>query len=64
VPASLKHVSSAGDLIYAQNKTLMAVPFNSKRLVLAGSPVLVLEGVRESTQGAAQYSISSNGTLV
>lgn len=42
----------------------MAVPFNSSRLELAGTPAPVLEGVRESTLGAAQYSLSETGTLV
>jgi serine/threonine-protein kinase len=57
-------VATTGDLIYAQNGTLMAVPFNSKRLELAGSPAPVLEGVRESLFGAAQYDLSAGGTLV
>ena len=43
---ALRRISTAtGDLIYVQNGTLMAVPFNSRRLELAGSPVPVLEGV-------------------
>jgi serine/threonine-protein kinase len=58
------HLAPTGDMIYAQNGTLMAVPFNSKRLELAGSPVPVLEGVRESTLGTAQYGLSASGTLV
>jgi serine/threonine protein kinase/Tol biopolymer transport system component len=61
---SAPRLTGAGDLIYAQSGTLMAVPFNSKRLELAGSPVPVLEGVRESSPGAAQYGLSSSGTLV
>jgi serine/threonine-protein kinase len=58
------HLAATGDMIYAQNGTLMAVPFNSKRLELTGSPAPVLEGVRESTMGAAQYGLSASGTLV
>ncbi len=42
----------------------MAVPFDSKRLALAGSPAPVLEGVRTSTFGAVQYGLSASGTLV
>jgi eukaryotic-like serine/threonine-protein kinase len=57
-------LTAMGDLVYAQNGNLMAVPFNSKRLELAGSPAPVLAGVRESTYGAAQYSLSATGTLV
>ena len=58
------HLAATGDIIYAQNGTLMAVPFNSKRLELAGSPVPVLEGVRETMMGAAQYALSASGTLI
>jgi eukaryotic-like serine/threonine-protein kinase len=57
-------LAATGDLIYAQNGTLMAVPFDSKRLALAGSPAPVLDGVRESRNGAVQYGLSANGTLV
>jgi Tol biopolymer transport system component/tRNA A-37 threonylcarbamoyl transferase component Bud32 len=57
-------LAATGDLIYAQNGTLMAVPFDSKRLALAGSPTPVLEGVRTSTFGAVQYGLSASGTLV
>ncbi len=64
VGGSAPRFTATGDLIYVLNGTLMAVPFNSRRLELAGSPAPVLEGVRESMLGAAQYSLSSNGTLV
>ncbi|MBZ5620760.1 MAG: protein kinase [Acidobacteriia bacterium] len=57
-------LTPSGDLIYALNGTLMAVPFDSKRLELAGSPSRVLEGVQESSSGAAQYAFSASGTLV
>jgi serine/threonine-protein kinase len=57
-------LTATGDLVYAQNGMLMAVPFNSKRLELAGSPSPVLEGIQESRSGAAQYGFSANGTLV
>ena len=56
--------TATGDLVYAQNGILMAVPFNSKRLELAGSPSPVLEGIQESRSGAAQYGLSASGTLV
>ena len=38
IAGTCAHLTATGDLIYAQNGTLMAVPFNSKRLELAGSP--------------------------
>ena len=64
IAGTMPHLTATGDLIYAQNATLMAVPFNSKRLELAGSSLPVLEGVRQSMLGAAQYSLSTSGTLV
>ncbi len=55
----------SGHLLYAQSGTLMAAPFDARRLLLAGAAVPVLDGVAESmSTGAAQYSISSTGTLV
>src|SRR5665213_926264 len=61
---SAPRLAATGDLIYMQNGTLMAVPFNSSRLELEGSPAPVLDGVSESMLGAAQYSLSATGTLV
>ncbi len=53
-----------GHLVYAQAGTLMAVPFDSQRLGVTGSPVPVLEGVLQSpSTGVAQYSFSSTGSV-
>jgi len=52
-------------LIYAQGGTLMAVPFDPQGLTVTGTPVPVVDGVlQSSTSGAAQYSLSSTGSLV
>jgi eukaryotic-like serine/threonine-protein kinase len=64
VGGSAPRLTAIGDLIYVRNGTLMAVPFNSRHLELSGSPTPVLEGVRESMMGAAQYSLSQSGTLI
>ncbi|OFW31382.1 MAG: hypothetical protein A3J28_04145 [Acidobacteria bacterium RIFCSPLOWO2_12_FULL_60_22] len=59
--------SPTGHLLYAQSGTLMAAPFDVRRLALIpqGAAVPALEGVMESVvSGAAQYSVSSTGTLV
>jgi serine/threonine-protein kinase len=61
--ASQPRITASGDLIFAQRGNLMAVPFDSKRLELQGSAIPVVEGVRESGLGAAQYGMSTNGTL-
>ncbi len=54
-----------GHLLYAQSGTLMAAPFDARRLALTGVAVPALEGVMQfNSSGAAQYSLSSTGTLV
>jgi len=54
-----------GHLLYAQSGTLMAAPFDARRLALTGVTAPVIEGLMQSTaSGAAQYSVSSTGTLV
>jgi serine/threonine protein kinase/Tol biopolymer transport system component len=54
-----------GHLLYMQSGTLMAAPFEPQRLALTGSAVPAVEGIEQSlVTGAAQYSISSTGTLV
>jgi hypothetical protein len=55
----------SGHLLFAQSGTLMAAPFDPRPLALTGSAVPVLEGVLQTnTTGAAQYDLSSPGTLV
>jgi serine/threonine-protein kinase len=52
--------ATTGHLIFAQAGTLMAAPFNSKRLEISGPAVPVVEGVLESlNSGNAQYAISA-----
>jgi serine/threonine protein kinase/Tol biopolymer transport system component len=59
------HYAASEHLIYAQEGTLMAVPFDSQRLMATGAPAPVVEGVLQSaTSGAAQYSLSATGSLV
>jgi len=40
------------------------VPFDPQRLAITGPPVPMIEGVLQSPNGAAQYSISATGSLV
>jgi len=55
----------SGHLIYGQGGTLMAVPFDPRRLLVTGTAVRVVEGVQQSRwTGAAQYSFSATGSLV
>jgi len=55
----------SGHLVYAQGGNLMAVAFDPERLQIKGASVPVVEGVVQSiSSGAAQYSISTTGSLV
>ena len=61
------HYLPTGHLVYelTATGTLMAVPFDLERLELRGDPLPVFEGVRsDPPQGAADYSISNDGTLI
>ena len=54
-----------GHLLYAQGGTLMAAPFDPRRLEVTGASVPVVESILQSpTSGVAQYSVSANGSLV
>ena len=55
----------SGYLVYAQGGTLMATPFDPKRLELRGAAVPIQDGVSQSlSSGVAQYSFSNNGSLI
>src|SRR5260370_1969643 len=57
--------ASSGHLIYAQAGNLMAVPFDVEHMELKGEPISVVQDVLQSPDsGAAQFSISSIGSLV
>ena len=53
-----------GHLVYLRAGTMMAVPFDAERLEVVGLPMAVTEEVRQSGQGAAQFALSSLGSLV
>jgi eukaryotic-like serine/threonine-protein kinase len=56
---------TSGHLVYINKGTLFAVPFDSDRLEVHGTPIPVLEGVAYSAAwGSAQIDFSRNGTLV
>jgi hypothetical protein len=58
----------SGHLVYVQDGTLFAAPFDLDRLETSGPSVPALEGVASNASGgsagAAQMSVSNNGTLV
>ena len=54
-----------GHLLYVQEATLVAVPFDLQRLEPVGEPVPVIEGVMGTeAMAGAQFAVSDNGTLV
>jgi Tol biopolymer transport system component len=59
------HYVQPGFLVYAQAGSLMAVPFDTKRLEVTGTPVQVVDGVLQSVvNGFAHYDVSADGLLV
>ena len=54
---------ASGHLVYVAGSTLFALPFNVQRLTAVGQPVPVLEGVRRSAFGVAEFSVSESGSL-
>ena len=53
-----------GHLIYGYDGTLRAVPFDAERLEVTGEPFTVFERLSVSIAGAANYDVSSRGTLI
>jgi serine/threonine-protein kinase len=57
--------SPTGHMIYARGGVLHAAQFDLARMRLLGFAAPIVEGIMESTStGVAQFSFSSNGTLV
>jgi hypothetical protein len=54
---------STGHIVYAVEGALLAQRFDEKRLQTVGDAVPVLEGVRRALTSAAQYGVSSTGSL-
>jgi serine/threonine-protein kinase len=66
----------SGHIVYARENTLMAVPFDPRRLAVTGPAIAVVEGVLQAhgpfgpggvsvgETGAAQFSVSPSGALV
>jgi len=58
---------ASGHIVYARGGVLFAVPFDVGRLHVSGAPTAVVQGVARATAGttaAAQFAVSSNGSLV
>jgi Tol biopolymer transport system component len=53
-----------GHIVFARRGRLMALGFDDKKLEKLGDPVIILEDLRTEELGAAQFSISNDGTLI
>ena len=53
-----------GHLVYTLAATLLAQAFDLDQQAMRGGPVALVEGVRMAGTGAAQFSVSGNGSLV
>src|SRR5262249_11374653 len=63
--ASFGRVVKSGHLLYMQQGTLFAAPFDPSRLELTGGGVPVAETVLSSnSNGSAQFAVSENGMLI
>jgi serine/threonine-protein kinase len=59
------HFVPPGHLVFLQDNTVMAAPFDLQRLELTGAPAPVLEGVNfNGTSGAADFAVARDATLV
>ncbi|MHC4974955.1 MAG: hypothetical protein ACYTG3_21800, partial [Planctomycetota bacterium] len=54
----------SGHLVYINQGTLFAMPFDASSLQPTGSPAPVVQGVGDSAEGGAYYDVSRNGVLV
>jgi Tol biopolymer transport system component len=56
---------ASGHLVYIQNGTLFAVPFDLDRTEVRRQPAAVVHAISSNSgTGAAQFALSANGTLV
>ncbi len=54
----------SGHLLFARDESILAVPFDLKRLEVTGAPVIVVDNVSMNlTDGFAAYDVSPSGTL-
>ena len=53
-----------GHIVFGTSGVLRAVPFDLSRLEVTGDPIQIISGVVMKESGAANFSVSDNGTLV
>jgi serine/threonine-protein kinase len=58
------HFLEDGTLLYARNGRLESIAMDARSLTVSGKPVTVIDDVRQSADGAAQFSVSPTGHAV
>jgi eukaryotic-like serine/threonine-protein kinase len=56
--------ADSGHLLFARGASLWAVPFDPRRLSIAGSPAPVLEGLQVNSGGMSQFALAADGSIV
>jgi serine/threonine protein kinase len=56
--------SASGHIVFARAGAILAAPFDLSRLEVTGPAVTLIEGIRTEEWGAAQFAVSTEGTLV
>jgi DNA-binding winged helix-turn-helix (wHTH) protein len=64
LPADSKAQFVTGFLIFARHDSLLAQPFDARKLRLAGEPFSLAEKIQRSSGKAVPFSASENGVLV
>jgi serine/threonine-protein kinase len=57
------HYLRSGHVAYVQDGSLLVVPFDVDRLEKTGNPAVVLSGVRQTSVGTAQATLSQTGSI-
>lgn len=63
-PGTSPRYSDTGHIVYSVEGTLLAAPFDLGSLSVTGDPIPVLEGVDTKSNGAGNFSLSREGSLV
>ena len=56
-------LTSTGQLVFARDDSLWAVPFDADRLEVTGEPVPVLEGVQANADQIGRFALGGDGSL-
>jgi serine/threonine-protein kinase len=59
-----RYLAATGHLLYALGGTMWAIEFDAASLATSGEPFIVLEGINTKPSGAANFDVTSGGTLL